>query len=112
MKRYAMKRSLSKISWSFLAVGFLAPCLLQSLFYLTVLPVEVVPEWLLLVLWPAFGFFMASDTNIGPDLGRAILGFLISIVANALVYLVVGGLVSFLYRRLFFRTLGTDGTDA
>ncbi len=34
-----------------------------------------------------FGFYMASDTGSGSDVGRAILGFLMSIVANALLYL-------------------------
>jgi hypothetical protein len=102
-----MTLSLSKTTWSFLAVGFLAPCLLQGLFYFKILPIERTPDWLFIALWPAFGFYMASDTGNGPDVGRAILGFSMSVIANALVYLLVGSLVSFSYRRLFLRSSRT-----
>lgn len=77
------------------------PCLLQSLFYLKILPIERMPDWVFVALWPAFGFYMASDTGNGSDAGSAILGFLMSVVANALAYLLVGGMVSFFYHRLF-----------
>ena len=96
-----MTPSLSKITWGFLAVGLSAPCLLQALFYFKILPIERMPDWLFVALWPAFGFYMASDTGGGADLGRATLGFLMSVVANGVVYLLVGSLVSFSYRRLF-----------
>jgi hypothetical protein len=96
-----MTLSLSKISWSFLAAGFFVPCLLQGLFYFKIVPIERMPDWLFIALWPAFGFYMASDTGSGVDTGRAIFGFLMSVVANALVYLLVGSVVSFSYRRLF-----------
>ena len=85
------------------------PCLLQGLFYFKIVPIERMPDWLFFALWPGFGFYMASDTGNGPDTGRAILGFLLSLAANALVYAVVGGLVSFFYRRLF---LGRPTTGA
>jgi hypothetical protein len=39
-----MPLSLSKISWSFLAVGTLAPCVLQCLFYFKILPIERMPD--------------------------------------------------------------------
>ena len=104
-----MTLSLSKVTWSFLAVGLLAPCLLQGLFYFRILPIERMPDWLFVALWPAFGFYMASDTGDGSDLGRAILGFLMSVVANALVYMLVGGLLSFSYRRLFLPRIRTGG---
>jgi len=96
-----MAPSLSKISWSFLVAGLFAPCLLQGLFYFKMLPIERMPDWLFIALWPAFGFYMASHTGNGPDTGSAIFGFLMSVVANGLLYLLVGGLVSFAYRSLF-----------
>ena len=95
--------SLSKISWGFLLAGFFMPCILETLFYLGIVPVDRVPEWLLMALWPAVGFVMASDAGGGGGLGKAILGFLMSVVANALVYLLVGSVVSFSYRRFFQR---------
>ncbi|HET7107290.1 MAG TPA: hypothetical protein VFI38_10805 [Candidatus Acidoferrum sp.] len=104
-----MALSLSKISWSFLAVGFFAPCTLQCLFYFKILPIERMPDWLFVALWPGFGFFMASDTGNGLDAGKAILGFILSVAANALVYLLVGSLVSFSYRRLLLGRLGAGG---
>ncbi len=104
-----MTLSLSKITWSFLTVGLLAPCLLQAVFYFKILPIERMPDWLFIALWPAFGFYMASDTGGGPDFGRAILGFLMSVVANGLVYLLLGGLVSFSYRRFFQPRTSTSG---
>jgi hypothetical protein len=61
-------------------------------------------EWLLFTLWPAFGFYMASDTGNGGDSGAA-LGFLMSVVANALLYGLLGVLVSFIYRRFFQRSV-------
>lgn len=96
-----MTLSFSKITWSFLTVGLLAPCLLQCLFYFQILPIERMPDWLFVTLWPAFGFLMASDTGGGPELGRELLGFFMSLVSNGLIYLLVGALVSFGYRRVF-----------
>jgi len=90
-----MALSLSKISWGFLAAGFIVPSMLQGLIYTRLLPIERTPDWVLVALWPAFGFYMASDT--------AIFGFLMSVLANALVYLLVGCLISFIYSRLFLR---------
>jgi hypothetical protein len=102
-----MTVSLSKISWSFLGAGLFLPCLVQCLFYFKILPIERMPDWLFIALWPAFGFYMASDTGSGADTGRAIFGFLMSVAANGLVYLLVGSLVSFSYHRLFLAKTGT-----
>jgi hypothetical protein len=64
------------------------------------LPIEGMPEWLFIALWPAFGFVMAADTGNATDSGAA-LGFLMSVIANALLYLLVGCLISFIHRKLF-----------
>jgi len=85
--------SLSKISWGFLLAGFFVPFMFEALFYVEIVPADRIPEWLLVALWPTFGFVMAPGSDI--------LGFVMSALANALVYLLVGGLVSFSYRRLF-----------
>jgi hypothetical protein len=77
----------------------------EALFYVEIVPVDRIPEWLLVAVWPTFGFVMASDTGGGPDSGM--LGFVMSVLANALVYLLVGGLVSFSYRRLIRPRSGT-----
>ena len=96
-----MTLSLSKISKGFLAVGLLIPFVLEGLFYAEVLPPEQIPEWVLFALWPAVGFVMASDTGHGAGLGRELFGFAMSVLANGLLYLLVGGLISFTYRRVF-----------
>ena len=100
-----MALSLSRISWGFLAAGILVPCIFESLFYTGMtgmFPIEGMPDWLFIALWPAFGFVMASDTGNATDSGAA-LGFLMSVVANALLYLLVGVLISFVHRRVILR---------
>lgn len=98
-----MDKMVDKIVRCFLAVGFLVPCLLQLLYYLG-MPIDWMGEWLLFTLWPAFGFYMAADTGNGGDSGAA-LGFLMSVVANALLYGLLGVLLSFIYRRLSQRSV-------
>jgi hypothetical protein len=97
--------SMSKITRSFLTVGLVAPCVLQAFFYFGILRVERMPEWLFIVLWPGFGFYMASDG--GSDLA-GLLGFLMSVVANGLAYLLVGSLISLFYGRVLKRRTPTE----
>jgi hypothetical protein len=73
----------------------------EALFYVEIVPADRIPEWLLVGLWPAVGFVMAPGSDI--------LGFVMSALANALVYLLVGGLVSFSYRRLSHPRSRTSG---
>ncbi len=51
------------------------------------------------VLWPAFGFLMASDTGNGPDEVAGLLGFFLSLLGNALAYGLLGAIISFFWRR-------------
>ena len=102
-----MRLRLSKISWGFLLAGFFVPFIFEAIFYVEIVPADRIPERLLVALWPTFGFVMASDTGFGS--GSGILGFVMSVFANALVYLLVGGVVSLSYRRLF---LGRPRTSA
>ena len=39
-----MAKPVNKTVWCFLAVGFSLPCLLQTLFYLEIMPIERIPE--------------------------------------------------------------------
>jgi hypothetical protein len=96
-----MALSLSKISWGFLATGLFAPCFLYILFYAEVLALERIPEWIFFALWPAFGFYMSSDTGGGADEGSVLFGFVMSVLANGLLYLLVGCLISFIHRKLY-----------
>ena len=73
------------------------PCLLNALFYLKLLRVEQVPDSLLIALWPAVGFYMSAGYG---DYAQAILGFVLSLLANGLVYWLVGALISFLHQAL------------
>ena len=98
-----MAKLIDRIVRYFLAVGFLVPCLLELLWYLG-MPIDRMGDWLLIILWPAFGFVMASDTGQSSDSDAAI-GFLMSVIANALIYGLLGVLVSFIYRRLFRRSV-------
>jgi hypothetical protein len=89
------------MSWGFLVAGFLVPFILEGLFYAGMDPIEWMPEWLFIALWPAFGFVMASDTGSGVDKGRALFGFVMSVLANDLLYLLAGCLISLIHRKLF-----------
>jgi hypothetical protein len=100
----SVAKLIDKIVRCFLAVGFLVPCLLELLWYLG-MPIEWMGEWLLFTLWPAFGFVMASDTGSGYDDSGEVLGFLMSVIANALLYGLLGVLVSYIYRRFFRRSV-------
>jgi len=93
--------SLSKISKGFLLAGFFVPLAFEAVFYLEIMPLDRIPAWLLVALWPTFGFVMAPGSDI--------LGFIMSAIANALVYLLVGGLVSFSHRRLSQPPAKTSG---
>lgn len=88
--------SLSRVSRAFLATGLVLPCLLNGLLYLKVLPVDRTPLWLLLICWPAVGFYMSSNVPVW--------GFLLSVLANGVVYLLVGISVSCLHRFLSARS--------
>ena len=100
VKGVSLVKIIDKTVCCFLGVGFLVPCLLQLLYYLG-MPIDWTGERLLFTLWPAFGFVMASD---GGDSSEA-LGFLMSVVSNAVLYGLVGVLVSFIYRRFFRRNV-------
>jgi hypothetical protein len=95
-----MSLFLSKISRIFLAAGLFVPCLLNSLFYLKLLPIERVPDWVFIALWPAFGFYLSAGYG---GVAASIFGFIMSVLANGLAYLLVGAFVSFLHRVLSVR---------
>ena len=80
----------------FLAAGFLIPCLIYSVMSLG----AQVQEWILLVLWPTkILLILALNTS-------ETVAFLISAVANMVVYSLLGVVVSFCYRRFRSRRAG------
>lgn len=94
---------LSKISWTFLICGLFFPCFLNASFYLKLLPIDRMPDWVLMVLWPGVGFYMSTDSNNGPNAASNAIGFIMSVVANGLIYLLLGVIVSFSQRLISAR---------
>ena len=96
-----MSRLPPKIVQYFLLAGFLVPCLLNALLSIGNLREEGQWEWVVMVTWPAIGFYMSAD---GHDKISAVFAFLVSAIANSLVYGLVGYIISFFHRRFFRRS--------
>src|SRR5258708_10291741 len=96
-----MSRLPPKIVQYFLVVGFLIPCLLSALLYLGNVQAEGPWGWVVLVSWPAIGFYMSA---YGHGEAAALFAFLVSAITNSLVYGLGWSLVSFCYRLVFRRT--------
>jgi hypothetical protein len=62
------------------------------------LPLDLILVWLLMTLWPAFGFYMSSNTPV--------VGFGVSALANGLIYLLAGIFFSHLHRLLSVKVQG------
>jgi hypothetical protein len=62
--------------------------------------VQGVWNWILLIPWPTSIFLMYAEG--GGTLGQ-VIAFIISTAANVVVYGILGVVVSFCYRRFFFR---------
>jgi hypothetical protein len=95
-----MARPGSKIVRYFLVAGFVIPCLLSAVVFVGDVKVEGGWKWILLIPWPASVLLMSADGTTAGNL----LAFSISAGANVLVYWLVGGAVSFCYRRFFLRS--------
>lgn len=78
--------------------GLAIPCVLDGLFYSKILPLDLLPVWLLMVLWPALGFYMSSNTPV--------VGFAVSALANGLIYLLAGIFFSHLHKLLSVKMQG------
>ncbi len=96
-----MKKTERKILWGFLVAGFLVPCLLFSVILIGHVRVGGSFTWMLLVPWPTFPLLMSAEA--GGGVSGEFLAFLISAATNVLVYGVVGGVVSAVYRRFSLR---------
>jgi membrane protein implicated in regulation of membrane protease activity len=55
--------------------------------------------WILLIAWPTIPLLMSAEAGGGA--GSQILAFLISALANTLLYAIVGVIVAVVYRRFF-----------
>jgi hypothetical protein len=88
-----------KIIWRFLALGFLFPCLLFSVMLID--HVEVGGgdfTWMLFVPWPTFIMVMSAEAGGGA--AGEFLAFIMSALANAVLYGIVGVVVAAVYRRV------------
>jgi hypothetical protein len=79
----------SPIVLYFLAAGFLIPCLIYFVMSFGV----HIQGWIQVVLWPTIFLLIA-----GPDTSETV-AFLISTLANMIVYGLLGVVVSFCYRQ-------------
>ena len=96
-----MKRTERKILWRFLLAGFLVPCLLFSVILISHARVGGRFTWMLLIPWPTFPLLMSAEAGGGAS--GEFLAFIISAIANVLIYGVVGGVVTTIYRRFVLR---------
>jgi hypothetical protein len=96
-----MKKTERKILWRFLVAGFLVPCLLFSVILIAHLKVGENFTWMLLIPWPTFPLLMSAEA--GGGVSGEVMAFLISAAANVLLYGIVGGVVSAVYRRFSLR---------
>ena len=92
-----MQKPGKKIVWYFTLAGFLVPCLLYSVLLIGDVIVGGSLAWTILIPWPTFLLVMSAEAGNGAS--GAFLAFLISALANALVYGAVGALVALGYRR-------------
>jgi len=96
-----MKHAEWKILRTFLLAGFLVPCLLFSAILIGDVKVGGNLAWALLIAWPASPLLMSAEAGGGAR--GEILAFLVSTLANTLLYAAVGGVVAVTYRRFFLR---------
>ena len=92
-----MQKTFQKILCSFLLAGFVVPCLLFSIISIGQLRVGGSFTWILLIPWPTFPLIMSAEAGGGN--GGEFLAFLISALANAAVYGLIGSGAALLYRR-------------
>jgi hypothetical protein len=97
-----MQKITKKIVSRFFLAGFLIPCLLFAVVLVRHVEMGGGLTWLYLIPWPTFPFMMSAEAGGGA--GGEFLGFLLSALFNAVVYGMVGFVVSFFYRRFFLRT--------
>jgi hypothetical protein len=100
-----MQKITKKIVSRFFLAGFLIPCPLFALVHVRHVEMGVGLTWLFLIPWPTFPFMMSAEAGGGA--GGEFLGFVQSALLNAMVYGVVGFVVSFFYRR-FISAGGSD----
>jgi hypothetical protein len=96
-----MNKTERKILWGFAFAGFLVPCALFVVMLIIHLRVGGDRVWMILIPWPTFPLLMSAEAG-GGAIGEFV-ALLISALANALVYVLVGGIVAFLYRRFSFQ---------
>lgn len=93
-----MRKTTKKILGYFSLAGFLIPCLLYFAILVGHVEVGGGPTWVLLIAWPSFPLVMSAEAGGGA--AGEFVAFLISAVANALVYASIAGAVAAIYSRL------------
>jgi hypothetical protein len=96
-----MQKIRRKIIYRFVLAGFLVPCLLFSVILIGHVRVGGNLMWVLLIPWPTFPLVISAEAGGGVT-GES-LAFLISALANALLYGVVGIVVAAVYFRFSLR---------
>ena len=97
-----MRKDTQKILWRFMLAGVLVPCLLFAVLSISNVMLGASLTWFLIIPWPTILLLMWAEA--GGGLAGELFAFLISALANVLVYALVGLAVSFVYRRFFSPT--------
>ena len=95
-----MQKPLQKIVWRLCLAGFLAACLLFAIISIGSVRVGGPFVWVVLIPWPTFPLMMSAEAGGGT--GGEFLAFLISALANAAVYGLIGSGGALLYRRFLW----------
>jgi bacteriorhodopsin len=96
-----MKEAERKILLRFLLAGFLIPCSLFAVILIGDVKMGRGLTWMFLIPWPILPLMMSAEPGGGSS--GEILAFLISAIANVIVYGAVGRVVAVVYRRFFLR---------
>jgi hypothetical protein len=97
-----MNRTERTILWGFSLAGLLIPCVLFAAILIGHIKLGGERAWIMLVPWPTLPLLMSAEA--GGGMTGEFVAFSISTAANVLIYGLIGGLASFIYRRVSARS--------